>query len=761
LSDFNVVGKSTPIIDGRAKLTGATQYLPDVELPRTLHARFVTSIYPHAKIIKIDSVAALQNIDVVAVITAADLPNITPDDRTRLLLARDRVMYAGQPVAVVVAASEAAAQDAAAAVSVDYDPLPAAITIEQALADDAPLVWPDFKPGTAGDAGTHGADAGADGDSAGTRGNVSKRDHFARGDIESGFAAADVIVERTFRTQGVHQNYLETHGMLVQHDSATGGATVWCSTQGTFGVRERVAALLEVPESDVRVIGMAVGGGFGGKFPIFEGLIALIARKLDRPVRMVLARSEDLATTNPMHPARLQVKLGAKSDGAFTALQARVDFDTGSFPTEMGGFMGVLLANNYRIPNIDVEAREILTFKTGVGAYRAPTAPQAAFAIESAIDEVAARLQADPLALRKLNAVRAGDPMTNGGAWPAMGMHEVLQALEAHPAWQERAAAQAAGRGVGVAIAGWPGGTQPAAAVCALERDGTLHVVVGAVDLTGTHTTFALLAAETFGMEPERVRVVMGDTATAPFAGEAGGSKITYTVGPAIMQAAAEARRQTLEIAAEEFEADPDDLEIVDGAVRVRGVPDRSIELQTIAAKTMQFGGKYAPIFGRGRNADPGGSPTFCAQLAEVYVDRETGAVSVERLVVVQDVGRAINPSAVRGQMAGGALQGVGWALYENLAYDAAGQLMSGTWMDYVVPHAHQAPAQIETEIVEVPSEFGPLGAKGVGEPPIIPTAAAIANAIANATGVRMTELPMTPPKVQAALADSERSKRT
>jgi CO/xanthine dehydrogenase Mo-binding subunit len=272
--------------------------------------------------------------------------------------------------------------------------------------------------------------------------------------------------------------------------------------------------------------------------------------------------------------------------------------------------------------------------------------------------------------------------------------------------------------------------------------------------MSGTNTGFALIAAETFGLPVDKVRIITGDTNGVPYAGAAGGSKITYTVGPALIQAADEARTHALGIAAELLEADSADLEIVNGRVQVKGVPDSGIALGEIAGKTMQFGGKYAPVFGHGRHVDTTRSPGFCAQLAEVEVDRETGDVQVHKLVIVQDVGRAINPATVEGQMMGGAVQGLGWALYERTEYDNYGQLLTASWMDYTVPHIKQSALEMEAIIIEVPTEHGPFGARGVGEPPIIPTTGAVGNAIAHATGTRLTDLPMTPPRVLAALSN-------
>jgi CO/xanthine dehydrogenase Mo-binding subunit len=755
MTSSNAVGQPTRLIDGRAKVTGQTRFAPDVHLPGMLHARFVTSDHAHARISNIDTAAALDVPGVVAVITASDLPQIAPRHRPQLLLARDRVIFAGQPLALVLADNAASAQDGAEQVLVDLEPLAAAITMAEALADDAPLVWPAGMPGDSEEAAAHGADVGGE-EEDGRQGNVANRTQFNRGDVQAGLAEADVVVEAKFTTPMAHQSYLEPHATVVQPDPLTGGMTVWTSTQAPFHVREQVAQVLDIPESDVRVLATPVGGAFGGKFVLYEPLLALAARHVGRPVQLVLTRVEEMLAGNPAAAGRLRLRLGAKTDGTLTALEADLAFDGGCYPSAPLGIAAVLLGSLYRVPNLAIYGTEVLTFKPSSGAYRAPGAPQAAFALESLVDELATRLNRDPIDLRLQNVSEPGDPMVHGRPWAGMGARQVLEALGDHPAWQNREAARRHGRGVGVALGAWPGGTEPAAAACMLNRDGTLHLHLGAVDLTGSATTFALLAADAFGIALDKVRIVSGDTSRDPYAGAAGGSKTVYTVGPAVLQAAREARTQVLDIAAEEFEAASDDLEIVDGVVRVRGVPERSIPLHELASMTMQFGGRYAPVFGHGRHVDTRQAPGLCAQLAEVEVDRETGQVRVRRLVVLQDVGRALNPLAVEGQMAGGAVQGLGWALFEKMIYDEHGQLLTASWLDYTVPHSVQGPDEMETVIVEVPSEYGPLGARGVGEPPVIPTAAAVANAIADATGVRLTELPMTPPLVLAALSGSQ-----
>jgi CO/xanthine dehydrogenase Mo-binding subunit len=369
------------------------------------------------------------------------------------------------------------------------------------------------------------------------------------------------------------------------------------------------------------------------------------------------------------------------------------------------------------------------------------------------MDELARELGQDPLEFRLRHAAIPGDPMANDeDTWPAMGMRAVLEALRQHPAWQNRAEAQARGRGVGIAVGGWLGGTEPAAAVCRLNRDGTLQVHVGSTDLNGTATGFALMAAEVFGVDHAKVQVLISDTDTAPYSGASAGSKVTYTTGSAVVQAAQEARRQVLAVAAEELEAAVEDLEIRDGQVQVRGAPDRGLPLKALAEKTYDWSSRHAPIYGAGRFAVEDSAPAFNAQLAEVEVDSDTGVVKVHRLVTIQDVGRVINPLAIQGQMRGGATQGIGWALYEQMLYDEGGQLITGTLMEYVLPSIRQTAPDIETIQVEVPSEHGQFGARGVGEAPVVPTAAAIANAVADATSVRLTDLPLTAPKVWAAL---------
>ncbi|HRW09618.1 MAG TPA: xanthine dehydrogenase family protein molybdopterin-binding subunit [Caldilineaceae bacterium] len=749
---FTAIGQRTRLIEGDTKVTGRIRYVADLNIPGMAEARFVTSPHAHARIKAIDTSAATALPGVIAVVTAADLPNLPPTNRQRLLLARDRVIFVGQPVALVVAESNAIAEDAVELVDVTYEPLPAVVTLDAALADDAPLVWPTGKPGEAEDAAAHGAAVGGDEASDTKASNIASRGEFTRGDPATAFTQAAFVIEKTFRLSAVHQSPLEPHACAVQVDPYSDQVTVWSSTQGPFMVRQQVAEILGLSDSDVRCLAMPVGGGFGAKGVLYDPLIALAARLIGRPVRLVLSRYEEMVAANPTPEGRIHLKLAANADGQFTALESEIAFNSGCYPGSPVGIALLITGSMYNIPNVHVVGLDVLSFKQSVGAYRAPGIPQSMFALESIVDEMAATLQIDPLELRLQNAAKQGDPLINGNPWPKMGMSEVLRALQAHPVWQNRAVARAAGRGVGLAVGGWLGGTGPASAACQLERDGKLHVQIGSVDISGTNTGFALIAAEAFGVTPDQIKIVNGDTNIPAFALNAGGSKITYTVGHAIVEAVTEVRKQTLAIVADLLEVAAEDLEIADGHVQVKGSPSTRIALSDVAGRTMQFGGKIPPIIGHGRHAVTSQSPGFSAQLAEISVDQETGVVTIHNLVVAQDVGRALNPLVVEGQMMGGAMQGVGWGLYEGLVYDDYGQPLTASWMDYNVPNFTQAVESMETVIVEVPSDFGPYGAKGVGEPPVTPTAAAIGNAIKDAVGVRMTQLPMTAPRVRAAM---------
>jgi len=743
---FRAIGRRLPRLDGPAKVTGLTRYAGDVQLPGMLHARLVLSPHPHARIRRVDARAAQALPGVVAVLTGRDLPLADPDptNRNRTPLAMERAVFAGQPIAAVVAVTPAIAADGAAAVRIDYEELPAVIDARDAMRPDAPLV---AEPGAKEDGealAMHGADEGGGPLNEPQPPNVASTVHFHRGDVEQGFQEADLVIERRYTTSMVHQGYLEPQAAVAEVD-ALGQVTVWASTQALFYARSEVAAALGVPEHRVRVVAMPIGGGFGGKYVLLEPLAAAMAMKLRRPVSVVLTRNEEFLATTPSPQSSFELKLGGRRDGRLTALAGRVIFDAGAFSWAPLSIACLLLGGYYRIPHLDIRGWEVLTHKPGAGAYRAPGAVPASFAIESQMDDLARGLDLDPLELRLLNAVDEGDRLPNGKPWPRIGLHACLDRLRAP--WQARRSRgqrpSGRRRGVGVAVGGWMGGVEPSSAVCRLNGDGSLSIVVGTVDLSGTNTVLAQIAAEAFGTEVTQVQVVNADSDAAPFAGSSGGSKITYTVGTAVKLAAEDARRQVLAIAADRLEAAVDDLEVTDNRVRVRGVPDRAVTLAEIAELSTGWSGTYEPVLGRGASALEARAPAFAVHLAEVEVDLETGHVQPVSQLVVQDVGRALNPAAIEGQIEGAVAQGVGWALLERMVYDDHGRLQSATLMDYALPAVDHM-AAVEVSLVEIPSDTGPFGAKGVGEPPVVAAAAAIANAVADATGQRLTALPIT-----------------
>ena len=534
--------------------------------------------------------------------------------------------------------------------------------------------------------------------------------------------------------------------------------TIWASSQGMFAVRSDVSQALNVAERQIRVESVPIGGAFGGKFGLIEPLAAAAASAARRPIRLVYTREDDLLAGNPAPQSIIRLKLGAKRDGTLVAMEGKVIFDSGAYAGSAVFLGGLILGSTYRCPNIDFRCYEVLTNKVSVGAYRAPGAPQATFALESAIDELCRGLQIDPVAFRQKNGLKEGDPTLDHHQWPRIGLLECLEKVQEHPLWANRQQLKTAPAdlegwkiGIGLAVGGWPGGTEPTAAACRLEADGSITVIVGTVDLTGSDTSLSLIAAEGLGMSSETVNVVHDNTDTMPYSGGTGGSKTTYSMGPAVLAAAQDARNQILSIASEMLEAAVGDLEIEGDKVVVRGTPTRNVELSQIAGESMRFAGRYAPVYGRGRAAVRQSSPMYAAHLAKVAVDPETGEVRVLDYVAVQDVGFAINPAEVEGQITGGVTQGLGWALFEGLVYDENGQALTGTWMDYALPHIQDVP-NITPVLVEIPSSLGPFGAKGVGEPPVVPVGAAIANAVFDAVGVRMTKLPITSERLFEAL---------
>ena len=758
-----LVGTSLHRQDGPDKITGRARYAGDQVLPGMLYARLVLSPYAHARILNIDTSPALAVPGVVAVFTAGTLGMAQADtlSRAQSPLAEHEVVWCGHPVAIVVGETEASAEDGADAVEVDYEPLPAVIDPEAATRADSPLARSSSETRVVAGGGEHATvpQEGAKVEEEERSQNVSQTPPLRMGDIEAGLREAELVVECSYRTHPVHQSYMEPQSVTVAPSPSGHHMVIWPSTQGMFNVRSAVAMALKMPERQIRVESVPIGGGFGGKETLVEPLVAAVASRLRKPVRLVYTRQEDLLAGNPAPQTVITVKLGAKRDGTLTAIQVRMILDSGAYPNPLAGFSGFHFCGIYRCPSMDIRCDVVQTNKPGTGAYRAPAGPQAYFAMESTVQELCQQLGMDPIHFRQINALKEGDPNIRLGRWPRIGLLECLEQIQQHPLWLQREQARQETPvelkgwkiGIGVAVGGWPGGTEPAAAMCRLEQDGTFTVVVGSVDVSGSDASLALIAAEELSLSAEAVNVTHDSTDSMPYSGLSAGSKTIYTVGSAVLEAARDARNQVFTIAAEMLEASSEDMELRDGKVMVKGVPEKYITLQQIAANSMRFGAPYEPVYGRGRSANRVSSPMFAAHLARVAVDPETGEVRVLDYIAAQDVGRAINPAEVEGQIHGGVVQGIGWALLEGMIYDEQGQLLTSTLMDYALPHSQDVPT-ITPLLVELPSELGPFGAKGVGEPPVVPVAAAIANAIRDAVGVRMTQLPMTPERVFVSL---------
>jgi len=760
--DIKGVGVSIPRPDGPEKVTGRVQYVADIQPRGLLHAKLLRSPHAHARIVSIDTSAAKALPGVRAVLTARDIPHLKKKAPTRAhaVLAIDRVVFMGQPVAAVAADELSIAEEALDLIKVEYQALPASIDPLKAMLPGAPPVADAGTEADTSEALAHSAVAIAKSEAPAKAVNISQQARLQRGDPAAGFAQSDHVLEKTYRVPMVHQGYLEAHAVLAEWDR-NGLLTLWASTQGSFNTRSEVADVLGIPENQIRVIPVECGGGFGGKIrALCEPITAVLAQVTKRPVRYVMTRREELQAGMPAPQVIIKLKTGVKRDGTLMALDAETVIDSGAFSGAVLAVSAVFLGSMYKWPSFDIRGFEVLTHKPSVAAYRAPVAPQTIFAIESHMEQIARDLGLDSVEFRMRHLIAPGDPMVNGQPWQSNGARQVLARIAEHPHWKTRKQWVAAGkngkrRGVGLAVGGWLGGLQPTGATVRLNPDGSLAVLTGQVDIAGTNISLAQIAASAYGVDTDLVRITTGDTDVAPMTGLSAGSKTIYTVGAAVLQAAEDARRQTFEIAAAELEASVHDLELVDGKVTVRGMPDKGITLASIGKKGNLYMSKIPPVLGKANPAFTQQAPGFAAQLARLEVDPDTGEVTLQDFVIVQDVGKAINPLGVEGQMQGGAVQSLGMALTEGLAFDDTGRLTNPSLLDYRKLTAADLP-NLETIIVEVPAPAGPFGARGVGEPPIIPAPAAIANAIQDATGARLTELPMSPERIALALVNGK-----
>ncbi|PKB69230.1 MAG: oxidoreductase [SAR202 cluster bacterium Io17-Chloro-G5] len=753
-SQYDVVGTRPIRHDGVDKVIGAAKYGADIQLSGMLHGKVLRSPYAHARIRSIDTSKAEAISGVTAVVTSKDFPIISDSiidlsetqGNARLMaehvMAADKALYKGHAVAAVSATSPHIAELALEAIEIDYEVLKPVLSLEEAMKEDAPLLHDNlttyFK-----------LERFAKGDDTGAKSNIASHIQHKLGDVEEGFQEADVIVEREFTTQTVHQGYIEPHASTATW-AGDGRLTIWTCTQGSFAIRSSCAAILDIPESQVRVIPTEIGGGFGAKITTYlEPVAAVLSKKSGRPVKLVMSRKDVFEGTGPTSASLMRTKIGATKDGRITAAQLWMAFEAGAYPgSPIGG--GTLCATGpYNIANLLVDGYDVVCNKQKVQAYRAPGQPQGAFAVEPVIDELAEKLGIDPIEFRLMNVSREGDRMPNGVPHPHFGIKEMEEAMRAHPHYKTSLTGPNQGRGVAVGYR-WQGG-QASSATITVNNDGTINLVTGSVDIGGSRTAVAMQAAEILGIKAEDVSPTVVDTDTIGWTGVTGGSRTAFDTGLAAIQASEEIIRLMKARAAITWEMKEEDISFDHGTFLCAKTED-TISFKDLSARLMRTGG---PVTCSVSAASPGSGPIIAGNLVDVEVDPETGKVDILRFTAFMDVGTAIHPAYVEGQIQGGTVQGIGWALNESYFYDDEGSMLNSSFLDYRMPTSLDVP-MIETVMIEVPNPKHTFGVRGVGEAPIIPPLPALANAISDAIGVRMLDLPMTPDVILTALESKE-----
>jgi CO/xanthine dehydrogenase Mo-binding subunit len=753
--EYGFVGKNLPKIDALEKALGKAVYIDDITFPGMLYGKILRSPYPHARIVEIDVAQAQRAPGIKAVITAKDLPDgrYGPFIKDEPVLARTKVRYIGEPVAAVAATDPDAAEEALGLIDVEYEPLPAVFDPVEAMKPDAPLIHEDLKTYLCVFPAVQ-------------EGNVCSKTTFVEGDLAKGLREADVVVQETFKTQMHHQAYIEPAGAIAKMDPS-GRFTVWSSSQGIFITQARISESLKIPMSRIRIIAPRVGGAFGGKIETHvQPICVALSQRTDKPVKIILTREEEFSATRPRHPAVITCKLGVKKDGRIVAKEMVNIFDSGAYSCDgpgVTGFGSLMARGPYRVPNLRIEGTCVYTNKVKTGAFRGFGNPQTGFASESVMDMAAREIGMDPLEFRLKNALNPGDTSLGGQVLQSVGIQECLHKAAASIGWKESKGGK--NRGRGIAAINHISGLLTVSAFVRINEDGTVSIQVGTMDIgQGSDTVLCQICAEELGVPMEEISILTGDTDGTPYTWATSASRVTYTGGNAVKRAAEDAKNQLLDLAAHQMGADRETLQIKDKKVFVKDNPDRALTFQQLGAISCWV--KGGPIIGkesfmveepafdrRGFQGFPFGTMTayiFAAQAAEVEVDIETGHVRVLRGTAAHDVGHAVNPQNVEGQIEGGYVQGLGYALTEETVFDG-GKVINPSFADYKIPPAPDVPP-LESIIVEAYDETGPFGAKGVGEPGLVGVAPAVANAISDAIGVRITDLPITPEKILRAI---------
>ena len=741
--EYDVVGTRPIRHDGADKVTGRAKYGADVHTTGMLYGYILRSPHAHANIRSIDTGKAEAHPAVRAVVTAADFPE-TPlgDDGSRKvtlgelatdllylrdgIMARKKVVFRGHPVAAVAATSAHEAEEAAKLIEVDYEVLEPVSEVVASMADDAPVLHGDLEMTEFGE-------------KTGRKGNIADHSQNKKGDIAKGFEEADVVVEREFNTATVHQGYIEPHTCTV-HWRDDGRIHIWNSTQGPFNVRDATAQVLDVALTQVKLTPQEIGGGFGGKFePYGEPVMAVLSKKSGHPVKMVMSRTDEFEATGPTSGSYIRVKMGATKEGKLVAAEAMLVFEAGAYPGSPVGAAAECVFAPYDIPNAVVDAYDVVLNKPKTAAYRAPGATNAEFASETVVDEIAEKLGIDPIEFRLLNAAKEGTRKVDGTSFPRIGFVEVLEALRDHPHWNTPLEGENVGRGV--AFGYWMNAGLQSAVNLAVNADGTVSLTEGSPDIGGTRASISMQAAEVLGIPAEDFYPSVVDTDSIGFTFGTGGSRTTFATGYAAVEAAKDVKQQMIERAAMIWDVDADSLQMEKGVISSKTDSELRMTFKELAAETNATGGA---ITGRGSVNPAGVGAAFAGLIVDLQADPETGKVKVLRATIAQDAGKAIHPSYVEGQMQGGTAQGIGWGLNEEYYMNDRGDMVNSTFLDYRMPVANDLP-MIDTVIVEVANPGHPFGVRGVGEVNIVPPPAALANAINQAIGVRMTRLPMNP----------------
>ena len=748
-SGFRVIG-TTPIRhDATDKVTGQARYGADISLPGLLHGKVLRSPHSPAKIKSIDASKALALPGVKAAVTSDDMTVLSrrptdvlegsplnPKFLSNNVMASGKVLYKGHAVAAVAADSGHTAEHALSLIDVDYEILPPVLDGREAMEQGSPVLHDRlfrsegefFRPGGL-----------RDDDDDGQPTNVAGHFGLESGNVEQGFTDADVVGEREFRTKPVHQGYIEPHSATARWDR-DGRVTIWGSSQGHFAIRDFTALVLGMPVSKVKVVPMEVGGGFGGKLVVYvEPVAAMLSKKTGRPVKITMTRTEVFEATGATAGGYIKAKLGATKDGKITAASAYFVYESGAFPGALVNLASLTIFAPYDITNVRSEGYDVVVNNPKVAPYRAPLGPPAGFAGETLVDELASKLSMDPIELRILNAAREGTRRVTGIPYKKVGYLETLQAAKDHPHYNAPVGGPNRGRGISTAVCA--NITGPASAVVSLQQDGSVGLVEGSADLAGSRTAAAMHVAEILGISAEDVHPSVGDTDSIGYTAISAGSSAVYKTGWASLEAARDLLSQLEARVALVWDVPLEEVVIIDGVFSLRSDPEQQLTLNEIAARENSTGG---PFIGRAAGAGGGESPGFAVHIVDVQVDPETGKTDILRYTALQDPGIAIHPAYVEGQIQGGAVQGIGWALNEEYVIDDKGGMLNSSWLDYRMPIAKDLP-MIDTLIVEVPNPDHPTGVRGVGEVSIIPPVPAIANAINQAIGIRVSETPMSP----------------